>query len=194
MLGDTIGPVVECPETRPPREEPAMSSPVFSIPLMPRQPDRPSLAFPPPRGPRDRSPTCLGDLESGFDADFDTDFDTDFDEAGTPLAVAVDDRGGVFVVHADGEVDLSTAPLLDGALDAGLASGRRTVVVDLRQVSFIDCTGIGLLTGARCRARRQGTRLHIHAGRAVARTAALLDLTVTLGLHETLAIETERSA
>ena len=167
-----------------------MSSPVFSIPLMPRQPDRPSLALPPPRGPRDRSPTCLGDLESGFDADF----DADFDEAGTPLAVAVDDRGGVFVVHADGEVDLSTAPLLDGALDAGLASGRRTVVVDLRQVSFIDCTGIGLLTRARCRARRQGTRLHIRAGRAVARTAAVLDLTVTLGLHETLAMETERSA
>jgi anti-sigma B factor antagonist len=167
-----------------------MSSPVFSIPLMSRQPDRPSLVLPPPRGPRDRSPTYLGDLESGFDADF----DADFDEAGTPLAVAVDDRGGVFVVHADGEVDLSTAPLLDGALDAGLASGRRTVVVDLRQVSFIDCTGIGLLTRARCRARRQGTRLHIHAGRAVARTAALLDLTVTLGLHETLAVETERSA
>jgi anti-sigma B factor antagonist len=167
-----------------------MSSPVFSIPLMPRQPDRPSLVLPPPRGPRDRSPTCLGDLECGFDAHF----DTDFDEAGTPLAVAVDDRGGVFVVHADGEVDLSTAPLLDGALDAGLASGRRTVVVDLRQVSFIDCTGIGLLTRARCRARRQGTRLHIRAGRAVARTAALLDLTVTLGLHETLAVETERSA
>jgi anti-sigma B factor antagonist len=171
-----------------------MSSPVFSIPLMPRQPDRPSLVLPPPRGPRDRSPTCLGDLESGFDTHFDADYDADFDVAGTPLAVAVDDRGGVFVVHADGEVDLSTAPLLDGALDAGLASGRRTVVVDLRQVSFIDCTGIGLLTGARCRARRQGTRLHIHAGRAVARTAALLDLTVTLGLHETLAIETERSA
>jgi anti-sigma B factor antagonist len=171
-----------------------MSSPVFSIPLMPRQPDRPSLVLPPPRGPRDRSPTCLGDLESGFDADFDPDDDADFDEAGTPLAVAVDDRGGVFVVHADGEVDLSTAPLLDGALDAGLTSGRRTVVVDLRQVSFIDCTGIGLLTRARCRARRQGTRLHIHAGRAVARTAALLDLTVTLGLHETLAVETERSA
>ena len=170
-----------------------MSSPVFSIPLMPRQPDRPSLVLPPPRGPRDRSPTCLG-FESGFDADFNPDDDADFDEAGTPLAVAVDDRGGVFVVHADGEVDLSTAPLLDGALDAGLASGRRTVLVDLRQVSFIDCTGIGLLTRARCRARRQGTRLHIHAGRAVARTAALHDLTVTLGLHETLAVGTERSA
>lgn len=167
-----------------------MTSPVFSIPVIPRQPDLPSFVFPPPRGPRDRSPTCLGELDPGFDPVF----DADLDDAGTPLAVAVDDRSGVFVVHADGEVDLSTAPLLDGALDAGLASGRRTVVVDLRQVSFIDCTGIGLLTQARCRAGRQGIRLHIRAGRAVARTAALLDLTITLGLHETFALETERSA
>ena len=159
-----------------------MTSPVFSIPLIPRQPDRPSIGVPPPRDPRDRSPTCLDDL------------DPDLDDAGTPLAVAVDNRGGVFVVHADGEVDLCTAPLLDGALDAGLASGRRTVVVDLRLVSFIDCTGIGLLTQAQCTARRQGTRLHIRAGRAVARTAALLDLTVTLGLHDTFATEAERSA
>jgi len=166
-----------------------MSSPVFSIPLMSRRSDRPNLVLPPPRGPRDRSPTRLGVLDTNV-----ADFDADFDDAGTPLAVAVDDRDGVFVVHADGEVDLSTAPLLDGALDAGLASGRRTVVVDLRQVSFIDCTGIGLLTQARCRAHRQGVRLHIRAGRAAARTAALLDLTITLGLHETLALETERSA
>jgi len=119
---------------------------------------------------------------------------SDYDDAGTPLAVTVEDRGGVCVVHADGEVDIATAPLLGRALETGLASGRPTVVVDLRQISFVDCTGIGMLTEARCRARRQGTRLHIHAGRAVARTAALLDLTVTLGLHQTLGMETERSA
>jgi len=44
--------------------------------------------------------------------------------------------------------------------------------------------GIGMLTEARCRARGQGTRLRILAGRAVARTAALLELTNDLGLHE----------
>ena len=65
-----------------------------------------------------------------------------------------------------------------------LASGRPTVVVDLRQISFVDCTGIGLLTAARCRAHGQGTWLRILAGRAVARTAALLELTTALGLHE----------
>ena len=148
------------------------------------------MAVPQPRGPRDRSPTLLADSDiddPGFD-------DLYLDDAGTPLAVTVDDRGGVYTVRADGEVDLSTVPLLDGALTAGLASGRSTVVVDLRGISFVDCTGIGLLTQARCRARRQGTRLHILAGRAIARTAAILDLTTTLGLHDTLVTKAGRSA
>jgi anti-sigma B factor antagonist len=108
----------------------------------------------------------------------------EYDDAETPLAVTVENRGEVCVVHADGEVDIATAPLLGRALEAGLAGGRPTVVVDLRQISFVDCTGIGMLTEARCRARGQGTRLRILAGRAVARTAALLELTNALGLHE----------
>ena len=85
---------------------------------------------------------------------------------------------------AEGEVDIATAPLLGRALEAGLAGGRPTLLVDLRRVSFVDCTGIGLLTQARSRAHQEGTRMRILAGRAVARTAALLDLTATLGLHE----------
>lgn len=190
MLGATTGPVVECLESPATREEPAMTSPVFPIPLIPRRPEPAGMAVPRPRGPRDRSPTLLADPDLDR-LDFD---DLDLDDAGTPLTVTVDDRGGVYVVHAVGEVDLSTVPLLDGALDAGLSSGRGTVVVDLRGISFVDCTGIGLLTQARCRARRQGTRLHILAGRAVARTAAILDLTTALGLHDAAMTETERSA
>lgn len=180
MLGATVVPVVECLGGPATREESAMPSPVFSIPRASFPPDHESLGVPHPRGPR--APTLLADL------------DLDLDDDGTPLAVTVEDRGGVYVVHVDGEVDLSTAPLLDGALEAGLSSGRPTVVVDLRRVSFVDCTGIGLLIQARSRACREGTRLHVLAGRAVARTAALLDLTVTLGLHETFAQNAERSA
>ena len=191
MLGaPTTGPVVGYAKARPPREEPAMTSPVFPIPLIPRRPDHRGLALPQPRGPRDRSPTLFADrgVDDGADHDF------GLDDPGTPLAVTVDDRGGVYVVRADGEVDLSTAPLLDGALAAGLASGCPTVVVDLRDISFVDCTGIGLLTQARFRARRQGTQLHILASRAITRTAAILDLTTVLGLHGTQVTEADRSA
>ena len=168
MLGDTIGPVVGCPDSPATREEPAMFSPVFSIPLIPPQPARPGPAVPLPRDP------------PGADLVFHTDLD-DYD---TPLAVAFEDRGEIYVVLAEGEVDIATAPLLGRALEAALAGGRPIVLVDLRRVSFVDCTGIGLLTQARSRAHQEGTRMRILAGRAVARTAALLDLAATLGLHE----------
>jgi anti-anti-sigma factor len=170
MLGATIGPAGH-PESPPTREEPAMPSPVFPVPLIPLQPARPGPAVPQPRGPD--YPDRLDHVDPA-----------ELDAADTPLSVTVEDRGEVCVVHADGEVDIATAPLLGRALEAGLAGGRPTVVVDLRQISFVDCTGIGLLTAARCRARDQGTRLRILAGRAVARTAALLELTTALGLHE----------
>jgi anti-anti-sigma factor len=177
MLGAIIGPAGH-PESPPIREEPTMPSPVFPVPLIPLQPARPGPAVPQPRDPG--APDRLDPAE--FDtAEFDT---AEFDAAGTPLTITVEDRDDVCVVHADGEVDIATTHLLSRALEAGLAGGRPTVVVDLRQVSFVDCTGIGLLTAARCRARDQGTRLRILAGRAVARTAALLELTTALGLHE----------
>ena len=157
-----------------------MTSPVFPIPLIPPQPAR-ALSGPALSGPALSSPAGGAGLAVPLPRGY---LGGDYDDAGTPLAVTVENRGEVCVVHADGEVDIATAPLLGRALEAGLASGRPTVVVDLRQISFVDCTGIGLLTAARSRAHGQGTRLRILAGRAVARTAALLELTTALGLHE----------
>ena len=180
MLGGTIGPVVGRPESPAAREEPAMFSPVFPVPLIPPQPARPGPAVPLPRDPPGADLVLHRDLAG----DLHSDLHSDLDDYGTPLAVAIEDRGEIYVVLADGEVDIATAPLLARALEAGLAGGRPTLLVDLRRVSFVDCTGIGLLTQARCRAHQEGTRMRILAGRAVARTAALLDLTAALGLHE----------
>jgi anti-anti-sigma factor len=103
------------------------------------------------------------------------------DEA-TPLTVDVDDRDDTAVLRARGEVDLLTVADLRGVLDAWLPTGVGTIVLDLRGVSFVDCAGVGMLADARLRARRRGVTLHIEPGRAVARVAALLDLTEVLGL------------
>jgi anti-sigma B factor antagonist len=93
-----------------------------------------------------------------------------------------DDRRDTAVLRVRGEVDLCTVAHLRAHLHAALAAGPRAVVVDLRGVSFIDCTGIGVLADARCRARRRNVRLEIVPGRAVTRVATLLDLTAALGL------------
>jgi anti-anti-sigma factor len=105
-------------------------------------------------------------------------------ECNTLLEIDVDDRGRIAVLRARGEVDMLTVTDLRAALDEQLGAGTATVVLDLRGVSFVDCTAIGMLAEARRRAARQGTRLRIVPGRAVARIAALLDLGAVLGLHE----------
>ena len=59
---------------------------------------------------------------------------------------AVDDA--THVVSLRGEVDASTAPKLAGRLFALADEGKRAVVVDLSDVTFIDSTGIGVLLNA----------------------------------------------
>jgi len=104
-------------------------------------------------------------------------------ESETLLVIDIDDRGRIAVLRARGEIDMLTVTQLRSALDDQLAGGAGTIVLDLRDVSFVDCTGIGLLADARHRAARTGVRLRIVPGRAVARTAGLLELTAVLGLH-----------
>ena len=47
-----------------------------------------------------------------------------------------------------GELDLSTAPELEGPLEQALAGGERSVLIDLTECEFIDSTGIALIVRA----------------------------------------------
>ncbi len=49
------------------------------------------------------------------------------------------------MVVLDGEVDMASAPQLEHVLGEQLAAGAQQVMVDLRQVSFMDSTGLTAL-------------------------------------------------
>jgi anti-sigma B factor antagonist len=68
---------------------------------------------------------------------------------------------GATVLELHGEIDLVTAPSLSARLDALTARPRPDLVVDLRRVSFIDCTGLGILCRARSRTLAQRGRLRL---------------------------------
>ncbi|MGW4379726.1 STAS domain-containing protein [Kitasatospora sp. NPDC004531] len=88
-----------------------------------------------------------------------------------------------FTVQVNGEIDLDTVPSLRRALAAAIDS-HREVVLDLSEVTFMDCAGLGALVRARNQADRCGARLVLRgAGRRVVR---LLELT---GLHRCLTAE-----
>jgi anti-sigma B factor antagonist len=65
------------------------------------------------------------------------------------------------VVDVAGEVDVFSAPELAEQLTQLFDAGRRTVVVDLTSVTFLDSTGLGTLVAARNRAEEAGGQLPI---------------------------------
>lgn len=55
---------------------------------------------------------------------------------------------GVRTISVRGELDLSTAPELEGPLDEVLGGGEGSVLIDLSSCEFIDSTGIALIVRA----------------------------------------------
>jgi len=76
---------------------------------------------------------------------------------------AVDERfeDGTSVVTVAGEVDVATAPALRDCLDQSVRRGAGPVVVDLRRVTFIDSTGLGVLIGAHRSCADDGRELRL---------------------------------
>ena len=55
-------------------------------------------------------------------------------------------EGGVHRLTPVGELDIATTPILEREFDAALALDELTMlVIDLTELSFMDCTGINLL-------------------------------------------------
>jgi anti-sigma B factor antagonist len=66
-----------------------------------------------------------------------------------PFEVKVGElENGVRTISVRGELDLSTAPDLEGPLDEALSSGEGSLLIDLSRCEFIDSTGIALIVRA----------------------------------------------
>ncbi len=60
------------------------------------------------------------------------------------LSVTTSDHNGATLVHVDGEIDLLTAPQLERELTEATDKAN-DLIVDLRDVEFMDSTGVGVL-------------------------------------------------
>jgi anti-sigma B factor antagonist len=69
---------------------------------------------------------------------------SDMDGKRAKLSVHLDERDGIPVARASGEIDVATAQGLRSEL-ATVPSGTRRLVVDLSDVTFLDSTGLGVL-------------------------------------------------
>jgi anti-sigma B factor antagonist len=80
-----------------------------------------------------------------------------------PLLRAGQTAAGGIVIELRGELDLATAPLVDDELGRAEASPE-LVVLDLRELSFMDSTGLRTVIGVERRLRACGGSLVIIQG------------------------------
>ena len=78
-----------------------------------------------------------------------------------PLELRVEDNSGVARVVASGELDLATAEALEEELKRQERRDPSTLMLDLREITFMDSTGLRTVIAADSRARERGARLVI---------------------------------
>lgn len=75
----------------------------------------------------------------------------------------IDDRTAV--CRVSGELDAYTAPDLRDKLDEVLEMGRAWIIADLKQLTYLDSTGLGILVGTAKKCRQAGGDLAVASDR-----------------------------
>jgi anti-sigma B factor antagonist len=76
----------------------------------------------------------------------------------------VHSEGHATVVAVSGELDLASSPTLQEELDRVSASNSQLLIIDLRELDFMDSTGLSVLVRAHQRAEEQGRQLAMVKG------------------------------
>jgi anti-sigma B factor antagonist len=103
------------------------------------------------------------------------------------LKLATRTRGLAAIVQAGGTLDLHGAPEFDREIDRLLRGHTREILVDLRQVEFMDSIGLRSLVRAQRVAQRAGVPLWVvRGGTPVAQVLRMTGLDMTLPLIDEL--------
>jgi anti-anti-sigma factor len=78
--------------------------------------------------------------------------------------VEVRNADATTVISVSGELDLASSPALEEELERVAQSDAQLVVVDLRNLEFMDSTGLSVLVRAHQRAEESGRRLGLVNG------------------------------
>ena len=92
--------------------------------------------------------------------------------------VLTNESGARVEIAIQGELDLATAPQLDAEFErVGALDGIEFVVVDLRELAFLDSTGLEAIVKFDSRSRAAGVEVAVVRGpRAVERLFAVMQL------------------
>jgi anti-sigma B factor antagonist len=100
-------------------------------------------------------------------------------------ASAAQSDDGVRVISVRGELDLSTAPELEGPLEEAVSAADASVLIDLSECEFIDSTGIALIVRAWQRLDGDGENKVVicSANEQVRRVLEITGLELSIAIH-----------
>jgi len=78
--------------------------------------------------------------------------------------VEVRNHGRAAVIAVSGELDLASSPALQEELDRLASSDTELLIIDLRELDFMDSTGLSVLVRAHQRAEEHGRHLAMVKG------------------------------
>ncbi len=105
----------------------------------------------------------------------------------TTLSLETREEGEQVRIAVGGELDLSSALTFDEEMRRAEERRPRTIVLDLRELKFLDSTGLRLILSAHSRARKRGHRFAVVPGpEAVQRIFRLAGVTQRLELVDEL--------
>lgn len=95
--------------------------------------------------------------------------------------------GELLVYGVSGRLDASTVSILERALLRGFATGNKTVVLDLAEVTYISSSGLRVLLTARREARERGGDIALCAlSSNVKDVMDMVGFTVLFTIHESV--------
>jgi anti-anti-sigma factor len=80
------------------------------------------------------------------------------------FSVELHTEGEAAVLTVHGELDLRTSPELEERLGRAFSAGAELVILDLRQIEFMDSSGLRVLLSAHQRAQQSGRRFALVRG------------------------------
>ena len=100
--------------------------------------------------------------------------------------VWVTNKGEASVISVSGELDLASSPALEVELERLAAGSAPLVIVDLRELEFMDSTGLSVLVRAHQRAQESGQRFGlVNGSHQVKRLLSLTGVADRLTLADT---------
>jgi anti-sigma B factor antagonist len=105
------------------------------------------------------------------------------------LEISTTEEGRTLTLAGHGELDLATLDTLTAELDKASREDVDEVIVDLRKVTYVDSSGLGVLVGAHRRLKSEGRSLVLRIA-----DPEMIKLLAITGLDQFFAIETPYEA